>query len=424
MTLREKISNTTRLTQAWKKIYSGKSDDVREHSRGVDDESLADFKKNEDNYIKEIAELLSQDKYQMSKLKAFLEPKKDGNFRLITAPCVRDRIVHAAILEVIQSSFPEIRNGSSYCLPQTNMRSEKVSSIDAFKMIIKQIKAGEFYLFESDIQSFFDKVIKKKLFEELTSSLDDQSINELLREIVYFEVANLNEFRHVHEEGKVKFPSADLGLSQGSPLSPLFANIYLIEFDKKIIKKYGQKYIRYVDDFIILCANSQEARAAFNLVSELLKVEKLALPPENQSGKSKTRIGLDLREGSEFVFLGIKVDKSALHPNITASEMIQHVDKKCFGIKKIKMSLEKKFKKKNIPVTRQLIQDTVDRKIQSKFGMYGYFHTQDLIKILNELIAKKSIQVKLKVKPIKVRKKQMPLITQSAWQAIFVEHSK
>ena len=55
---------------------------------------------------------------------------------------------------------------------------------------------------------------------------------------------------------------------QGSPISPLLANYFLLPFDQEL-EKTGNRLIRYGDDFVILCQNREQADAARDSVREL-----------------------------------------------------------------------------------------------------------------------------------------------------------
>ncbi len=60
------------------------------------------------------------------------------------------------------------------------------------------------------------------------------------------------------------------GISQGSPLSPLLANISLIEFDEKMTKSQWH-FVRYADDFIVLCKTESDCRASLQSAAAQLK---------------------------------------------------------------------------------------------------------------------------------------------------------
>lgn len=414
MSLIEEVADLANLKLAWERTLSGKSDDLRERSKGMDDESLADFAKNAELNLKIISKTLLNGKYRLNSLKGFEIKKNKGNFRLITAPTVRDRIVHGAMLSIIQKFFLEIRNGSSYCLPRTPNRSERVNFIDAFRVMTQYLKEGNLFVFESDIESFFDKVDKEMFLSKMLKKLPDRSLDKLLRNIVYFKVGNIKKFQPLADKQLIKLPNEHTGLSQGSPLSPLFANVYLNEFDRGMINAFGKKYIRYVDDFIVLCPKPSETAKAYKLAVKLLKADELTLP--SASGpKSKTRITIDLKEGTAFVFLGIQVNNKSLCPNVTITELKEHIDSKCFAMKSIKRMLEAKKK----ATSNEEKARVVHARLHSKFGVYGYFHTDELIKEVNKLIRLKSNSAMIPVKPITFSKKGMPLVSKTDWQSYF-----
>ena len=53
------------------------------------------------------------------------------------------------------------------------------------------------------------------------------------------------------------YEETKIGTAQGSPISPLLANIYLNEFDKELMSR-GLHFVRYADDCII-CVKSEVA---------------------------------------------------------------------------------------------------------------------------------------------------------------------
>ena len=64
------------------------------------------------------------------------------------------------------------------------------------------------------------------------------------------------------------------GIPQGSPISPILANLFLDELDEELLRK-GYKYIRYADDYVILCKKKEDAEKGLELSKQVL--EKLLL---------------------------------------------------------------------------------------------------------------------------------------------------
>jgi RNA-directed DNA polymerase len=86
---------------------------------------------------------------------------------------------------------------------------------------------------------------------------------------------------------------APTGALQGSPLSPLLANIYLHPFDVMMTKR-GHQLVRFADDWVILCPKREAAEAAYNDAVRALARLRLKVNPE------KTRI-LSPREKLEWL---------------------------------------------------------------------------------------------------------------------------
>jgi RNA-directed DNA polymerase len=72
------------------------------------------------------------------------------------------------------------------------------------------------------------------------------------------------------------------GTMQGGPLSPLLANIYLHPFDIALSSQ-GLRLVRFMDDFVVLCATPEEAERTLTLIERQLAVLKLRLNAEKTS---------------------------------------------------------------------------------------------------------------------------------------------
>jgi retron-type reverse transcriptase len=90
---------------------------------------------------------------------------------------------------------------------------------------------------------------------------------------------------------------------QGSPLSPLLANVYLHPFDVWLSKR-GHHLVRYADDFVILAADENRAEAAHH--DALLALRKLRLTVSRR----KLRI---VQPGEKWQFLGETFQSNAAH---------------------------------------------------------------------------------------------------------------
>lgn len=109
------------------------------------------------------------------------------------------------------------------------------------------------------------------------------------------------------------------GVLQGSPISPLLANIYLNKFDKSLTAK-GFKLVRYCDDFIISCRTKAEAEHILQIAEGELRSRKLSIHPD------KTRI---IAPEDDFEFLGFKFAEHGITelPNSVPSKLADQIRK-------------------------------------------------------------------------------------------------
>ena len=98
-----------------------------------------------------------------------------------------------------------------------------------------------------------------------------------------------------------------IGVIQGSPLSPLLANIYLHSFDKAMARA-GVRLVRYADDLLLLCRSERRAQHALAQAQKHLAKLKLTLNPK------KTHIA-NLNTGVEF--LGHVFDKDGCYQPVS-----------------------------------------------------------------------------------------------------------
>jgi RNA-directed DNA polymerase len=198
--------------------------------------------------------------------------------RPLGIPTVRDRVVQAAVVNVIEPIFERDFAEHSY-----GFRPGRGCK-DALRRVAELLKDGRVYVVDADLKSYFDTIPKDRLMGRLEEKIADGRVLRLIQSFLEARIL---------DGAKEWTPEA--GAPQGAVLSPLLSNIYLDPLDH-LVAAAGFEMVRYADDFVILCPTETDARKALELVRDWTAENGLTLHP------SKTKI-VDARvEG--FAFLG------------------------------------------------------------------------------------------------------------------------
>lgn len=320
MQLLDKLYDEVFLLEAcWKNLNKSNED-----SHGISGESIRTFAINLESRLSSISKALKEGKYQFSPNRAAIIPKDNGKFRPLQIPEISDRIVLKGIAIILEEELDHILakgDGVSYAY------QKKLGVKAAILQMIEYYKQGYTVILEADIENFFPSVDRKSLLNTIFKSLPDSSLNQLIEQGLNQKIEGLDKIKT--SERKL-FPSNSNGIPQGNPLSPLFSNVYLGVFDEQM-KNAGFKVIRYADDFIIMCKNTEEANQAYQLAKDILEVQlKLKLHPLSEKLDSKTKI-VNPKKNS-FSFLSVAFDGNLIFPSRKSVDRYKSkIDLLCFG---------------------------------------------------------------------------------------------
>lgn len=405
--LRNKLNDRHLLEKCWKRIYASKNSTKRVSSKGADNISLREFQDNEESQIDLLYHELSTKNYKQIHLLGHPVKKENGKYRLISAPAVRDRIVHKAMLSILNPLiYPYINTNVSYCGVKKNIWNRKdtdaLTTKKAFLQIIKHVRNKNFYFFKSDIKGFYDNVPKRKFMNVITKLLDkelkDTSLLPLIKALVYFRISNPEIFNGPNSYLK---PKKFTGICQGSALSQFFANIYLINFDHQMKSKFQNRYIRYVDDFIVLCETIEEAKFAKVYSANLLKKLRLELSED----LIKTKYGSIKNDYA--VFLGIRID----------SKLLSYKKNKANIQKHIRQILDENNQELYGHKGKDIIL-SMNNKIKGLEEYLKYYHTHEAFDEMNKWIRQKR-KGAFKELHMFDKSKIKPLVTRKEWQSFF-----
>jgi hypothetical protein len=173
------------------------------------------------------------------------------------------------------------------------------------------MRNGARFHIRSDIPAFFTKINKDRVQNLLRSHIKCDATFKLLNLAITTDLVNIDDLRR---QGLDEiFPIGIEGVAQGSPLSPLLANIYLADFDVAM-NADGITCLRYIDDFLLLGESLSDVDRAFNrALKELDKIGLSAYDPRLDKVKA-SRGSTD----KGFDFLGCNVSPGLVQPSEAA----------------------------------------------------------------------------------------------------------
>lgn len=274
----DKVYSKRTLSKAWQQVKTNQG------AAGIDKVSIERFERKYELYLHEVSESLRQGNYQPQPVRRVYIPKAGGKQRPLGIPTVKDRIVQAAIKMVIEPIFEKEFLDMSY-----GFRPGKGCK-DALRAVNNTLKAGDTWVVDADISSYFDTIPHQQLMEHLETKISDGRLLTLISKYLKQDIIDgLEQWTPV------------TGTPQGAVLSPLLANIYLHSLDE-LITKTGYQMVRYADDFVILCKSQSQAKDALTIVNQWVQNNQLKLHPD------KTHLGNCMVKGQGFEFLGYRFE--------------------------------------------------------------------------------------------------------------------
>ncbi len=250
---------------------------------GVDNISVARFAENLDANIHDLRQSILDGSYIPAPVESVYIPKFNtaGEWRELGLPTVRDKLAQTALLLAVERKAEAMFLNNSY-----GYRPGKgaVRALRRVEHILRNEKKT--WAASHDIDDFFGTLDHQRLLELWAQLVDDDSR--------LIELAELwCKMGVIKRDGN--WQDVFSGVRQGQVMAPLFANLYLHEFDH-FIATNNWGYVRYADDFLLLAATKEEVAEAESGARKYL--EKIGLSLNNQQSCLSA-----LEQG--FSFLGI-----------------------------------------------------------------------------------------------------------------------
>ncbi|TNE65424.1 MAG: CRISPR-associated endonuclease Cas1 [Alphaproteobacteria bacterium] len=260
------------LARAWQKVYRNAG------APGGDGVSTGAFAADSDLRLRRLAHDLASGLYRPGPLRWLMIPKRQGGQRQLAIPCVVDRVAQTSAAMVLAPVLEPHFEDSSFAYRPGR------SAEQAARRVALLRRQGFHWVVDGDLKDYFDSIPHRPLLDRLARYVADDRVLDLVA--LWLEASS----------------DAGVGVPQGSPISPLLANLYLDDVDEAIAGQ-GVRLVRFADDFVLLCKSRPKAENALERLQGLCAAHGLALNAD------KTRIvGFD----QAFSFLGKKFVRSLM----------------------------------------------------------------------------------------------------------------
>jgi RNA-directed DNA polymerase len=146
------------------------------------------------------------------------------------------------------------------------------SAHDGVRQVKQFIRQGRKVAVDLDLAKFFDRVNRDVLMSRVARRINDKRVLQLI-----------GKYLRAGVMVKGRLQATAMGVPQGSPLSPLLANIILDDLDKELERR-GHCFSRYADDLIILVKSQRAGNRVLSSIRRFLE-NKLKLAVNEKKSK-------------------------------------------------------------------------------------------------------------------------------------------
>ena len=317
--------------------------------------------------------------------------------RPLGIPCMDDRIIQQCIIQVLEPICEAKFHAHSYGFRPNRAANHAIARAQSLMNVSKL-----HYVVDVDIKGFFDNVNHGKLLKQMWAmGIRDKSLICIIGKILKSEVEGIGR--------------PDKGTPQGGIISPLLSNIVLNEFDWWLSDQWETKstrhpythshkyealrksnlkeffFVRYADDFKILCRDYKTAKKIFIAVKEWLW-ERLGL----EISPEKSKITNVRKKKTDFLGFALYVTKKGR----------KYVSKSNIS-EKAKKTMKTKLKEQIKVIQHDTSPHQVSQLNAMILGMHNYYNTatgcsRDFREI--NFVVSKSLKHRLRVKTKKAKR--------------------
>lgn len=240
MSLYNKIIDLQKLNVAWEHVRRNKP------AAGADHITCEQFQENKAEELKQLQIELREHRYETVPVRNVVLYKEEKE-RTVALYSMRDKVVQQSIARELNRLY------ENRLSRQTFAYRNKRSALDAVEEINQTIIKGNYgWILRTDISHFFDHIQWEQLHDILKQTISEEDVMDLIKKNA--------QTKMLDDSGEIQEKFS--GIHQGSGISPVLSNIYLMKFDLWM-ETQPVYFVRYSDDILVLGSSHEELLALF-----------------------------------------------------------------------------------------------------------------------------------------------------------------